>query len=1208
MYACTVYMIPEILKTRPVPNNRSIFKIQLPNQPEYTDIRGVSIVDKRDETTIDRESILLRLGRKYKKADLQAEEPVEEPVEEQLIRIPKEKTKAEKVALDANNELSEPIEDLEVRMPMSTENLSIKASSYYMTNRKKYIREINTLFKSYIKDLDSDKATLKCGAEQSDTFNLLTHQKIVRDYINIYTPYRGLLLYHGLGSGKTCSSIAIAEGMKSDRRIYIMTPASLKMNFFNELKHCGDALYKKNQYWEFVPAKDVDRIKILSTTLQLPKAYVKKHGGAWLVDVRKPANFSSLGAAEQKQLDDQLNEMIRTKYTDINYNGITPTIMSRITGKGTRNPFDNSVVVIDEAHNFVSRIVNKLKRKSSDTYKLYNYLMTAQNARLVFLSGTPIINYPNEIAVLYNMLRGSIVSWTIPITNKSSEKINNERILEVFDKEGLRTYDYIDYSADKLTITRNPFGFVNLKKPGVLRGTQKTIRGGNINGSVSHGDAREDSDDESIEDTPIEETPIEDNKVHENDSDVSEDSDSDEEPIEKEINALKRQIEELNRIKEEDARRIQEDAIAERKLGQEIGSSEPGIFERAQNYIRSFGGARTQKQRVVNNKTKKVRTSVPAYFEKYNGVKLDDQGNISDDAFIGTVLDILNKHDLSVDEKTVVRNSYTALPDNLGQFNEMFVDPETKNIINADVLKRRILGLTSHFRSAQEELMPMVIKTPNGDDIFVVKTPMSDHQFSYYQKVRQTEADQEKNSAKKSARVDDDDVYKFTSTYRIFSRAACNFVFPPGMKRPVPKKDNDVSEDDFDAMTLKELEKRSDYNAEDAGTKEQVKNKAEATKEYQKDITKSLKELAKKTRGTSVHLTRDKLMIYSPKFASVLENIESSENKGLHLIYTQFRTIEGVGIMKLVLEANGYTEFKIKKSAGGKWSVVETDKDKGKPKFALYTGTESDDEKEIIRNLYNSNWDAIPPELAAYAKDIHKNNFMGQVIKVFMITSSGAEGISLKNTRFVHILEPYWHMVRVRQVIGRARRICSHEDLPKPLRTVKVFMYQAVLSNEQKTSDKNIELRIRDVSKIDRNTPVTTDESIYETATIKETINNQILDAVKSSAFDCTLYASRRTGDDDPIACYSFGKTESNDFGTVPDIDIDKNERTELNVRNVTWSATEVTYKGKLYALNDETGILYDMESYNNAVQGLGDMIAVGNVEYKDDKPVINID
>ena len=75
---------------------------------------------------------------------------------------------------------------------------------------------------------------------------------------------------------------------------------------------------------------------------------------------------------------------------------------------------------------------------------------------------------------------------------------------------------------------------------------------------------------------------------------------------------------------------------------------------------------------------------------------------------------------------------------------------------------------------------------------------------------------------------------------------------------------------------------------------------------------------------------------------------------------------------------------------------------------------------------------------------------MGDIIKVLMITSSGSEGITLKNTRFVHIIEPYWHPVRTDQVIGRARRICSHQDLPEELKTVEVFIY--LMTFKQRTS------------------------------------------------------------------------------------------------------------------------------------------------------------
>ena len=106
--------------------------------------------------------------------------------------------------------------------------------------------------------------------------------------MNLYTPYRGLLLYHGLGSGKTCTSIAIAEGMKSNKRVFVLTPASLKMNFFSEMKKCGDDLYKKNQFWEFVSIDgNPDYVGILAKSLSLSTNYIHERGGAWLVNVNK---------------------------------------------------------------------------------------------------------------------------------------------------------------------------------------------------------------------------------------------------------------------------------------------------------------------------------------------------------------------------------------------------------------------------------------------------------------------------------------------------------------------------------------------------------------------------------------------------------------------------------------------------------------------------------------------------------------------------------------------------------------------------------------------------------------------------------------------------------------------------------------------------------------------------------------------------------
>ena len=94
--------------------------------------------------------------------------------------------------------------DLRKRMPKKTPPVIIKVSNYYMNNREIFINFINSLFEPYRKELDENTNAISCETigKTSTNFSLLTHQKIVRDYMNVFTPYRGLLLYHGLGSGK----------------------------------------------------------------------------------------------------------------------------------------------------------------------------------------------------------------------------------------------------------------------------------------------------------------------------------------------------------------------------------------------------------------------------------------------------------------------------------------------------------------------------------------------------------------------------------------------------------------------------------------------------------------------------------------------------------------------------------------------------------------------------------------------------------------------------------------------------------------------------------------------------------------------------------------------------------------------------------------------------------------------------------------------
>jgi hypothetical protein len=1255
-----------------------------------------------------------------------------EPVEEIILETqkPKKRTtkRVKKDVIPLGTDMAIQIGDtpLPRRLP-PLPIFDVNVSSYYMNNREIFVNFINGLFEPYKEDLLDESKGISCEDIGKDTgeLSLLTHQRIVRDYINLYSPYRGLLLYHGLGSGKTCTSIAIAEGMKSGRKVIIMTPASLRRNYIEEIKKCGDLLYRKNQFWEWISTDDDNKlVDPLAISLGLPKTYITRNHGAWLVNITKPSNYNELTASDKKRLNDQLDEMIRNKYTFYNYNGLTRKRFAELTNNFETNIFDNAVVIIDEAHNFISRIVNKINKISKFSEKkrgpeallpqslalvFYEFLLRADNCRVVLLTGTPIINYPNEIGILFNILRGYIKTWNFTL-DSSVARLSKDTLLDIFSKE--KILDYVDYvpSSKTLVITRNPYGF--------------------------------------------------------------------------------------------------------------------------ENKITSSSGYKG----VTNEKKEKRNDAGDIERDEKGGIIYEERGTMSDAEFIKRITKILKKNDITAVSKGTNFTVNTALPDTLDEFINTFINKDTGNITNVDKFKRRIMGLTSYFRSAQEELLPAYDK---DFDRHIVYIPMSDYQFQIYETYRQDERVSEKPS--KSGTIDKDGIFKEpSSTYRIFSRLACNFVMPkpPGRPNPaeyraladskkkdklfiwmkekyfkntdeydsdiqqkldafkilvepvyfenelfynnilkstldgylnlyftknyrepmevyfrknapvvfrkhmsneelqlvakefqqkevpqeeVPQKEIQlvIAEEKVDAKKKEKEKQREDkerqkaeekaskerQKAEEKASKEQQKAEEKAAKERQKAEEKAAKEQQKaeekaakerqkaeekerkriekikkggnpdddsddddshddaleggetspkieesgnlinpaekfideqeegselsirlqdykdddailreadelegdeilETMGSVEYkeaikqslnylklrsqefLTPEALKIYSPKFLAMLENIEDTEHQGLHLVYSQFRSMEGIGIFSLVLEANGFAKFKIKRSGSDGWELNMSEEDMGKPCYALYTGTEDAEEREIIRNIYNGAWNYIPNNIATQLRAKSSNNNLGEIIKVLMITSAGSEGINLRNTRYVHIMEPYWHPVRVEQVIGRARRICSHQSLPKALQTVEVFVYIMTFTQEQLDSDWAKELRVKDQSKRAPYLPQTSDEKLLEVSTIKEQLTSQLLIAVKEASIDCATHIKSSTKEG--LVCLSFGQPTANTFSYNPNISQDQNDTiANINRTTIDWEARPFTYKptGKRYMLRMDTKQVYDYDSVIQAKQ-----------------------
>ena len=1110
------------------------------NKPKKVGTTKKIVIEKDDdEDNVELPDVEELIGEPTLQAQAQAQVNVDEPVIEaeelaespEIVKVkkpraPRKPKQIEKGVAVIGEETSVIIGDTPIvlRLPKKEPLVNVKVSSYYMNNREMFVNFINSLFYQYRQELEENSESISCDTigNRSGEFSLLTHQKIVRDYMNLYTPYRGLLLYHGLGSGKSCTSIAIAEGMKGSKKVIIMLPASLQRNYREELKKCGDLMFKKNQFWEWISiTQNPDALPVLSNVLGLPQEYIRRKKGAWFINVKKPANYAELAPVDQKSLDDQLDEMINNKYSFINYNGLRTKRLQELTDGFTKNLFDDCVVVIDEAHNLISRIVNKLKkepqveedaitgeRKVPPKYlstKLYEYLLNAKNARIILLTGTPVINYTNEFGILFNILRGYIKTWEIPLDVKTSSKIDKNNLQQML--LGEKSLDYLDYKPNTkiLTITRNPFGF--------------------------------------------------------------------------------------------------------------------------KNKIKSDAGY----QGVTNVKKDEV-----------TGNMIIDTEYRSDENFLKKIIKLLSDNNIDILPTGVKIRNKKALPDSLEIFNNNYVDSITADLKNTDALKRRIIGLSSYFRSAQESLLPKYSNTL-GLDYHVVRIPMSNFQFQKYETARIEERKSEKKKKQQSFTSNLFDDKEQSSTYRIFSRLFCNFVMP---NRPMPRdfsfskskedkkgekgekgekgkskkiEEAKIADEDVEEAEAEEAEEGEENPQKGKKTETTISNLLREARriEMSHDVNHeregeieaeeileelggvSYKESIERvisyiTEHSTEFLTPEALETYSPKFLSMLDNIQDPRHIGLHLIYSQFRTIEGIGIFSLVLEKNGFARFKIKKAPTG-WKIDIKEEDEGKPLFALYTGTETAEEKEIIRNIYNGDWDYVDSGISSELKKIAHNNNMGEIIKVLMITSSGSEGINLRNTRYVHIMEPYWHPVRLEQVIGRARRICSHKNLPQALQTVEVFVYLMILTPEQLKSDAAKELKRHDKSKIG-GFYFTSDQYLYEISEIKGKLTSQLTQAIKESSFDCYIYNGNK--------CISFGEPDKDEFSYVPDYTSQQSDSTLVQNKELeSWVGKLIMIRHKRYVYREVTPTflkIYDEKSYMAAKENPTlPVVQIGTYEIK---------
>jgi SNF2 family DNA or RNA helicase len=113
-------------------------------------------------------------------------------------------------------------------------------------------------------------------------------------------------------------------------------------------------------------------------------------------------------------------------------------------------------------------------------------------------------------------------------------------------------------------------------------------------------------------------------------------------------------------------------------------------------------------------------------------------------------------------------------------------------------------------------------------------------------------------------------------------------------------------------------------------------------------------------------------------------------------------------------------------------------------------------------------------------------NFNDNKKKILLITSAGAEGLDLKGTKHVILMEPFWHKSRNKQVIGRAVRYKSHSHLPENEQFVKI--YNLILTKNPKyTIGEDV---------------TTADTLLFEMSKTKESITDQFMNQIKQNSIE----------------------------------------------------------------------------------------------------------
>ena len=279
-------------------------------------------------------------------------------------------------------------------------------------------------FKEDYSKLSNDQI---CKAEE---MNLAPQQKFLGQILGPNTNFYGMLIYHGLGSGKSCTSIVIGEALKNstNQRIIYTVPAPLVDQYYEEIKgeirngkffSCPSFCLIKNggklERDIYVSDKQNiilgQKIKIYEAEkLKLKDIISKDDDPESIRNYNIQENYVKKLNQELKSFENKIKSKIIKTFEIISHNSFIESLYK--TGKQgqlIRNKRlledsgllrENGLLVIDEIQRLVSAGGTFYK-------KLYNAIKYFFHPKLkiAVMSATPLYDNPYELALTINLLR-----------------------------------------------------------------------------------------------------------------------------------------------------------------------------------------------------------------------------------------------------------------------------------------------------------------------------------------------------------------------------------------------------------------------------------------------------------------------------------------------------------------------------------------------------------------------------------------------------------------------------------------------------------------------------------------------------------------------------------------------------------------------------------------------------------------------------------